>query len=290
MLVRATFRSRFGGYYKVHTSKDGTPPAGLQPLKFQSQGSARQFLRNLQVPADQWLGFAASQDLSAHNDSAALELVSRYLLSGRIRVYRVEKADPLTNPPAKRVLRSTSGDAFYFEPASTLLTRKSGEIKRFYSAAGAKDFIKSINPNNAQLQGLVSNLNLGNAPQSGGTPSQQELVGQLAEALVKQELVVVVERPFSRTKDGTELELLEPAPLIRPSEIAPPPLKTWVEIKLVDDAGGPIANEPFVLICPKGIEHTGTTDGSGMARVDGIAQGMCRIAFTELDGSGISPA
>ena len=59
----------------------------------------------------------------------------------------------------------------------------------------------------------------------------------------------------------------------------PPPVLTFVEIKLVDDAGEPVADEDYLIICPQGTEYEGTTDAAGIARVEDIIEGACKVSF-----------
>jgi type VI secretion system secreted protein VgrG len=56
---------------------------------------------------------------------------------------------------------------------------------------------------------------------------------------------------------------------------------SWVEFELVDQ-NGPIAGERYVLTDPTGKEHAGTVDGQGMARIDQIPPGRCKVEFPEL--------
>jgi hypothetical protein len=59
--------------------------------------------------------------------------------------------------------------------------------------------------------------------------------------------------------------------------------KVWVEIQLVDQFGKPVPNEPYSITLPDGTTSEGSTDDSGMARVDGIDPGNCKISFTSID-------
>ena len=61
------------------------------------------------------------------------------------------------------------------------------------------------------------------------------------------------------------------------------PKKTWVEIQLLDPDGKPVPNEPYRITAPDGSISEGCTDGNGVARVDGIDPGTCKITFTALD-------
>lgn len=59
--------------------------------------------------------------------------------------------------------------------------------------------------------------------------------------------------------------------------------KTWIEIQLVDADGNPVPNEPYRIEAPDGTASEGSTDNNGVARVDGIDPGNCKISFTALD-------
>lgn len=68
------------------------------------------------------------------------------------------------------------------------------------------------------------------------------------------------------------------------------PQKTWVEIQLVDADGKPVPNEPYRITAPDGTVSEGSTDGNGVARVDGIDPGNCKITFMALDQQAWSKA
>lgn len=55
--------------------------------------------------------------------------------------------------------------------------------------------------------------------------------------------------------------------------------KSWVDFRLVDPDGKPVANMRFKLKDTEGREHTGVTDADGCAGVDGIDPGDCQIEF-----------
>ena len=70
----------------------------------------------------------------------------------------------------------------------------------------------------------------------------------------------------------------------RPRQVAEEPTKTWVEIELLDAAGKPVPNEPYLVTVPEGLKKSGKLDGQGRARISGIDPGMCQISFPEIDG------
>jgi type VI secretion system secreted protein VgrG len=59
--------------------------------------------------------------------------------------------------------------------------------------------------------------------------------------------------------------------------------KTWIEIKLEDEEGNPVPGEPYKVTMGDETVATGTLDGSGKARVDGIDPGQCKVTFPRLD-------
>lgn len=58
---------------------------------------------------------------------------------------------------------------------------------------------------------------------------------------------------------------------------------SWIEIELVDEAGGPVPGEKYSIILPDGRTETGTLDGKGLARVAPIDPGTCEVTFPDLD-------
>lgn len=58
---------------------------------------------------------------------------------------------------------------------------------------------------------------------------------------------------------------------------------TWIEIELVDNRGKPVPNEQYRLELPDGAIQEGYLDAQGLARVDGIDPGNCKISFPDID-------
>jgi len=57
----------------------------------------------------------------------------------------------------------------------------------------------------------------------------------------------------------------------------------WVGIQLSDDQGRPVANQAYVITDSKGKEYTGTTDATGMARLEGLPVGACDVQFPDSE-------
>lgn len=64
----------------------------------------------------------------------------------------------------------------------------------------------------------------------------------------------------------------------------------WIEIKLVDTENNPIPGEPYRVTLPDGqTVAEGTLDEKGVARVEGIDAGTCKVTFPNLDESAWKP-
>jgi len=69
---------------------------------------------------------------------------------------------------------------------------------------------------------------------------------------------------------------------VEPVVSCPAKKKHWIEIKLQDENGDPIPNEPYVIIGPEGEKHSGSLDGNGFVHIDGLDPGECEVKFPEL--------
>jgi hypothetical protein len=60
--------------------------------------------------------------------------------------------------------------------------------------------------------------------------------------------------------------------------------KSWIEIELVDEDNHPVAGEAYKVVLPDGeTSAEGTLDSEGLARIEGIDPGTCKITFPNLD-------
>jgi type VI secretion system secreted protein VgrG len=64
----------------------------------------------------------------------------------------------------------------------------------------------------------------------------------------------------------------------------------WIEIELLDEAGKPVAGEPYKITLPDGTTVAdGTLDDKGRARVSNIDPGSCQVTFPNLDQEAWKP-
>ena len=57
----------------------------------------------------------------------------------------------------------------------------------------------------------------------------------------------------------------------------------WIKIKLVDEAGQPVAGEQYKITLPDGSVDSGSLDEKGEAEIKGIDPGSCKVTFPNLD-------
>ncbi len=66
--------------------------------------------------------------------------------------------------------------------------------------------------------------------------------------------------------------------------------KHWIEIMLVDKQNKPVPGEPYRITLPDGnTVAEGTLNEKGIARVDGIDPGTCKVTFTNLEKQAWNP-
>ncbi len=63
----------------------------------------------------------------------------------------------------------------------------------------------------------------------------------------------------------------------------------WIEIQLVDQDEKPVPGEVYLITLPDGTAQPGTLDDKGLARVDGIDPGTCKVTFPNLDKEAWKP-
>lgn len=56
-----------------------------------------------------------------------------------------------------------------------------------------------------------------------------------------------------------------------------------IEISLVDHEGKPVSGEQYRVVLPDGKVKEGRLDENGLARLEGIDPGECKITFPDLD-------
>ncbi len=179
----------------------------------------------------------------------------------------------------RRILRSR-GPLYVFAARRDVAER--GEQLHFTDQAAAEAFLHRFLPSTSDAQ----TLRLMATELSHGVAAADDVAALrcVAAALVE-DRVRVVRRyapidPASKAKRPDKLE----KDLFEAIEAAKELLeRDWIEIKLVDEAGNPVAGQRYSIVTPDGREHRGYTDSLGLARITRIPSGECQVSFPELD-------
>ena len=89
-------------------------------------------------------------------------------------------------------------------------------------------------------------------------------------------------------------EIVDPVPA--PAALPPleaellPVLLGWIEVQLLDEAGDPVPDERWQIVCADGSMHQGSTDARGRVRLDSIAPGVCRLTWPGRDRAAVVAA
>jgi len=66
-------------------------------------------------------------------------------------------------------------------------------------------------------------------------------------------------------------------------------LRSWIEIQLIGEDDQPIPGEQYAIEVPGGKVVSGTLNAEGLARLDGIPGGICKVSFPNLDKDAWTP-
>ncbi len=289
MFNRKTLIDPTGNRFRVISKAQGKPPKGLKPLAFRTSADARRFLQRFNAPADYWRQLLTGLNLDTghtYQKRDDLQRVAEYLTQGRLKLYGVPRPNAQTNldDTSTATVKIGNGAWLQFTPAIKAMGPMSGRQQSYATKKQARTFLNSLNLSDEQLQAIAKQAEL---PTVSPAKTTDARLDQLAKALVDETVVLFRQTPYTKPPEAPIADPVASAPGNRPVDLAPPPLRTWVEIQLLDDQGNPVTGEAYWIICPEGQKHEGTTNGEGKARVDGILQGTCQVAFPNIEGSGI---
>jgi len=131
----------------------------------------------------------------------------------------------------------------------------------------------NINAGGVQINGTMVLINSGGAAGSGKATA---LVSPLAAAVAddaddaKPGTKIALEKRSAARKEKTHKEGDETK-------------KSWIKIKLIDEAGNPVPGEAYKVKTSDGRTASGSLDEKGEAEVKGIEPGNCEITFPNLD-------
>lgn len=169
-------------------------------------------------------------------------------------------------------------------------------IRTWEELESARDFVQLL----FQRREFIPELKRLAFADGDGVSENEEVIRSRLEHLLRSGRLVVIECPGVASQSDEEERQAERARRAqqapqqrRPDTVKTKPekmLKTWVEIKLIDDKGKPVPNEKYLLVLPDGSNVEGTLDAQGWARQDEIDPGTCRVCFPSIDRRTWHPA
>lgn len=157
----------------------------------------------------------------------------------------------------------------------TLVVAAAGEVPRDCGHRVASWLARGLAGNRVSL------LDLRLTPDARGWLPTVWTVGQLHE-LIESGRLVVLRRGLQPTPIG-----VEPKPFEQAAQEPPPPVEevdTWLEIRLLDAEGEPVAGVPYRVTLPDGSKRHGFLNYLGKALVQNIdRRGECQVEFPGLD-------
>lgn len=157
-----------------------------------------------------------------------------------------------------------------------------GERLRFSEIGAARALVAGFlaDPRDAEVLRRVAGELAHGAPVSDASG----VVERIAAALLAGRLALVRPEPARplRLRDGLEEgeKALEPDSF----DLLQKPQEThWIEIQIVGEDGVGIPSQRYLIVTGDGREHRGWTDPLGVARLNRIPAGTCRVSFPDLD-------
>ena len=131
----------------------------------------------------------------------------------------------------------------------------------------------AISPAGIDIQGPLVKINMGGAAGSGAA---NQLVAPTAPKEADE---------AADDKPGSKMKLQERSKKRKKEKSSKedPKKKSWIKLKLVDEAGKPVPGERYRIKTSDGKYRSGTLDHKGQAEVKGIEPGNCEVTFPNLD-------
>lgn len=119
------------------------------------------------------------------------------------------------------------------------------------------------------------------AGRGAGPAASQAMTPRQWEEATRAERPLPAPRPGAARSGPDEMEADEAEPA---AEV------DWIEIQLVGEDDSPLPGERYEVTLPDGSTRGGVTGNDGVARLEGIPSGTCRVTFPDLDQDAWVPA
>jgi hypothetical protein len=160
------------------------------------------------------------------------------------------------------------------------ILQKGDSLLSFRDVGQALSFLREFASDPAQMVHL-RRLLAGTAFGEVDRLEDPEVLEQLAPRLVAGRIMIL--KSGLRSAVSTQ-ETLAEEEVLTSEKKTPVQKKThWIEIKLIDTEGNPIAGERYRIRLPDGAVEEGYLDSFGHAEYNNINPGTCQVTFPDLD-------
>ncbi len=163
-------------------------------------------------------------------------------------------------------------------------------LRRFHDLATARAYLRPLFDDPVHRVAIRQALVEDRAPAP--QLDERDLVDEIAQRLVRQDLVVVSCAPLEITA-AASVEAAETTTPLEDEQAAKAERTEeedhWLEIELVDDEGNPVPGELYTVELPDGSTVSGRLDDQGQARLEGIDPGTAKVSFPDLDKDHYEP-
>jgi len=198
-IQNSVVKNRCGECYKIQLPREINAQLTLKPMSFWNEGSAQQFISNLNVENNYWRDIIHQYStMPCPSSLTSYEIekqVSTLMIQGQLKFYPVEIPDIVEHPPEKRVIKSTDNVTYQFVPVSTLLLTKTSEIKTFKNVDEAKEFLSGLNANDEQLTTIANELDI-KLPATASV-NKGETTEAVSQELAAGNIVIIVDKTSS---------------------------------------------------------------------------------------------
>jgi len=269
----------FGHNYLLTAQKNPSNQLAASPMNFADAQSAGRFLKGFGCDESYWRRIARELGAISGPTDAPMCAVSVKLFRGQVNVYKLPANYGSTSTTGEATFsKANSNDCFEIAPAASAVMATKAIPQVLPNVERATAMLKSLNMDSKKLAALSENLT--GASVSGDT---EQLTARLAQCIAKGDLVVLNHGPRRAPMVAVVVESAASMAGNRQVPLAPE-TENWIEVKLLDEDGEPVADQKYWIKDAEGAEYEGKTDAKGVARLDKIATGDCEISFIDLEG------
>ena len=260
--------------YLFDTGQSAQKACAGRQVKFLDEKSAERFIRHFTFDG-KFKALLTDLGVGTHSKASLVQALVKRLQNGRIKVYRLPSGSHSKSVQAGVSLSSSAtGNQYKMLPAADALMLGAGKTVKAANIESTVELLQSLNIDGKALDALSSNTK--------GLPGKDTQLKTIAEKIHSGELALVdLGLPAMRLRP--EVNAPDNAANTKPVPLAPE-VDPWIEVKLMDENGDPVANQSYTIKDSEDVEHKGKTDAKGVARVSKLAEGDCEIRFDDLEG------